>query len=274
MRTALEQVERGERSSNPGLVWAVAVEHEELKDKPRSDFLAGIAKTKLPQPYSNARRKYEQAVRALGDTHLYTAVTATPLAIGLGGGSVFEVGFTFLRPYGVPYIPGSSIKGAMKRVAAVRCGVDAVLNGKYQPDKKIKDIRGQVPEDKQADVESFLNAFGTTEGAAFFDIFDAWITAGDPQGHFLMSDIVNPHHPGYYRGEKGHEIPHDWDSPVPVTFVSIRPGVTVQFAFRCAENWVKFCRDLLEDVLTKRGIGAKTNAGYGYFKDFKACEPT
>ncbi len=40
-----------------------------------------------------------------------------PLAIGLGNPHPVENGFSFLNPYGIPYIPGSGIKGTLRRSA-------------------------------------------------------------------------------------------------------------------------------------------------------------
>jgi len=41
----------------------------------------------------------------------------TPLATGLGNPHPVENGFTFSHPHGVPYIPGSSVKGIIRRAA-------------------------------------------------------------------------------------------------------------------------------------------------------------
>ena len=40
-----------------------------------------------------------------------------PLATGLGNPHPVENGFSFLSPYGIPYLPGSGIKGAVRRAA-------------------------------------------------------------------------------------------------------------------------------------------------------------
>lgn len=42
-----------------------------------------------------------------------------PLATGLGNEHPVENGFSFLSPYGLPYIAGSSVKGALRRAAEI-----------------------------------------------------------------------------------------------------------------------------------------------------------
>jgi CRISPR-associated protein Cmr6 len=43
----------------------------------------------------------------------------------------------------------------------------------------------------------------------------------------LQVDILNNHHAGYYQKA---EPPGDWDSPVPVYFLSVPPGQRFRFA--------------------------------------------
>ena len=58
----------------------------------------------------------------------------------------------------------------------------------------------------------------------------------------LLVDIVNNHHPTYYRGEGP---PGDWDSPNPVYFLAVRPGTAFSFG------------------LSKRGAGEDIPLGTG-----------
>lgn len=46
-----------------------------------------------------------------------TSVSVAPFATGLGNEHPLENGFAFLNPYGLPYLPGSSIKGVLRRAA-------------------------------------------------------------------------------------------------------------------------------------------------------------
>jgi CRISPR-associated protein Cmr6 len=52
------------------------------------------------------------------DTVLALPLIATsPFATGLGNEHPLENGFSFLTPYGLPYLPGSSVKGVIRRAA-------------------------------------------------------------------------------------------------------------------------------------------------------------
>ena len=57
--------------------------------------------------------------------------------------------------------------------------------------------------------------FGSTDDAGHVVFHDAWYIPGSaPDDRPLQPDILNVHHPGYYRGE---ESPTDWDNPFPLS---------------------------------------------------------
>jgi len=108
------------------------------------------------------------------------------------------------------------------------------------------------------------------------------------QEWLLQTDIVNCHYDKYY-GSKGEQPPSDDQSPNPVTFLAVQPGVQFNFPFRLADWPVAPGRDdeekerlqalhhftresvtdqvksWLQKALGEFGVGAKTAAGYGYF---------
>lgn len=49
--------------------------------------------------------------------HRITAISTSPFTTGLGIEHPMENGFAFLDPYGLPYLPGSSVKGVVRRAA-------------------------------------------------------------------------------------------------------------------------------------------------------------
>lgn len=104
----------------------------------------------------------------------------------------------------------------------------------------------------------------------------------------LQPDIVNCHYSDYYSTE-GKMPPSDDQSPIPVTFLAVKPGTEFIFSYRI-EGWpvaetrdedekyrnkvlldsreedlLKKVQKWLEKALGEWGIGAKTAAGYGYF---------
>ena len=250
-------------AQNPGLAWARYAKTEELRKEDRQRFLKRVAdKVKWGDRYLRALQSYGEALAALGyETREYVA--RSPLAIGLGGPSQFEVALTFSKPYGMPVIPGSSIKGAIRREAARMLGVNLgdLANATYAPNITAKKLaEGLGSESLDPGVQAWLEVFGSPEAAAAFEVADAWLV---PEARpFLMLDTITVHHPLYYRGTQG--APRDTDDPVPNSFICVRPGQKFLFAIRGDQGAELF--KILDRVLTKKGIGAKTNAGYGRFK--------
>ncbi|MDW8103363.1 MAG: type III-B CRISPR module RAMP protein Cmr6, partial [Anaerolineae bacterium] len=79
--------------------------------------------------------------------------------------------------------------------------------------------------------------------------------------------IMNPHFPDYYR-TSGQKSPSDWQSPNPVTFLTVSE-TTYRFAVAArtedAVSLLETAERWLRGALTKLGVGAKTSADYGYW---------
>jgi CRISPR-associated protein Cmr6 len=202
---------------------------------------------------------------------------------GLGRKGSLEVGFTFHR-YGFPILPGSSVKGVARAWALLQIAekVDAPelkeLDGILSADgdkerKKYEDWKAKQPVEVQKLTDDFRTIFGTAAAAGRAVFFDA-IPARKPT---LELDIMNPHFPDYYQG---NQPPTDWQSPVPVYFLT----VAAKTEFRFAVGWRgsldtegQRLRDLarmwLVEGLTQLGAGAKTSAGYGYFLRPQPAQP-
>jgi CRISPR-associated protein Cmr6 len=64
------------------------------------------------------RERQVQIAKALGPSVLHLRAESTsPFITGTGIDHPLEIGFAFLNPYGVPYVPGSGIKGVLRRAA-------------------------------------------------------------------------------------------------------------------------------------------------------------
>jgi hypothetical protein len=104
---------------------------------------------------------------------------------------------------------------------------------------------------------SHLALFGNQESSGHVTFHDAlWIPAGDRLP--LDLDVMTVHHPDYYQGDLP---PADWDSPIPVAFVSAHGKYLL--ALTGPEAWVRTAMTILTEALAQDGIGAKTAAGYG-----------
>ncbi|MEW6421223.1 MAG: type III-B CRISPR module RAMP protein Cmr6 [Deinococcota bacterium] len=207
----------------------VAVKVSGQEDNLKADLKA-VARIPAPPVYAAAFERWQQA---LADAARLEATTRGPLAIGLGNPSPYEVGLTLHHTYGVPFLPGSALKGLALRAA----------------------WRNGVP----ADVVRAI--FGDTTWAGFVTFWDGWLVPG--QTELLQLDTITVHHPQYY-GD-GSEWPTDFDDPNPVALLSVRPGLRFELRVGGPSEHAAYAARLLEWGLTHLGLGGKTNAGYGGF---------
>ena len=167
--------------------------------------------------------------------------TSSRLVIGIGQDHPIENGFLWHPTLGVPYIPGSSIKGMLR---------NWVLT--WVPTLEDKDERTRWFEgiqDKSAGEFIFLDALPLNVPA-------------------LEADIITPHHSPYYH-EPLKNPPADWYGPTPTPFLTVAMGAT--FAIRVLQRRSKAgdttdlspLLQMLTDAFDTLGIGAKTAAGYG-----------
>lgn len=89
-------------------------------DKNRKNEAASSA-VSLPSSSLGGLRAIRDRQRRLASDHhtlsVIEAVTFAPFTTGLGIEHPLENGFAFLDPYGLPYLPGSSVKGVLRRAA-------------------------------------------------------------------------------------------------------------------------------------------------------------
>lgn len=159
------------------------------------------------------------------------------MVVGLGAESVLENSIALHRTYGVPYIPGSALKGLASSYAHQR--LEAW-------DKKS---------------EAHKTMFGDADEAGFLVFYDALPVSGKWSLH---PDVMTVHHQDYYRGTKVEgklAPPADWDSPTPIPFISA--SGTFLIAIGGPEAWVNAAFEILRCALKEYGIGAKTSSGYG-----------
>lgn len=183
--------------------------------------------------------------------------TATPVLIGTSAANALETGAALHQTYGVPYLPGSALKGCA-RAFAVELGV--------APDY-LDVMFGRSPL-RRGDMQA-------EAGCVIFH--DAWWlppedarTGGMHRGP-LRRDVVTPHHHEYYAGKQAG--PTDFDSPVPVATLAARGAY--YFVVEGEPAWAQAALRLLRGALARNGIGAKRAAGYGLFitdPQHKACQ--
>jgi CRISPR-associated protein Cmr6 len=216
--------------SNAGLTFAKWLAAQEDGGKTAVPaLLDSIRSSGAPEVYRHAFERWLSSCPG----SKRTGTCQGPLAIGLGNESPLEVGMTFHHTYGTPVIPGSAIKGLLRRAA------------------------------KSLDDESRAVLFGQQDLAGAVRYFDAWYDPSSVGGKPFHRDVVTVHHPEYYR-TRGKVPPTDFDDPTPVPFLVVRPGAKFVFSVEGpSEDWEDLAFSILSWALENLGVGAKTNAGYG-----------
>jgi CRISPR-associated protein Cmr6 len=184
--------------------------------------------------------------------HCREARTLGRMVIGLGDASVLETSVTLHRTYGVPYIPGSALKGLA--AAFVRTRLANTEWGKWDDEHKPQHWIAAKP---------YEVVFGDTAQAGYITFFDAlYVPNTGHNEQALYPDVITVHHPDYYQ-DKGNP-PADWDSPTPIPFLSATGNYLIALAAQPGcDAWVNLTFDLLGHALRELGIGAKTSSGYG-----------
>ena len=213
-------------------------EEKKQNRRPEVALLRASSSSMASAPYREAFARWRD-LASEKEWLTLDALTAGPLAVGLGNESPLEAGLTVHHTYGMPLIPGSAVKG-MCACAAEHAGLEP-----GSPEHRV--------------------LFGDPQNAAFAVFWDAWY---DPQsdGKPFHRDVVTVHHPKYYQAGANRAWPTDFDDPTPVSFLVVPPGARFHFAIQCpSPEWKDYVRSLLSWALCNLGLGGKTNAGYGRF---------
>ncbi len=198
-------------------------------------------------------------LRANGQTPLFFK-TNSPFVTGLGLEHPIENGFAWHHTLGVPYLPGSSVKG-MVRAFATHWGENAESEVSK---KEVIRIFGPKTSDLDTKQEIKQEISSHIGSVIFFDALPV-------EPIRLKADIMTPHYQEYYASQ-GNNItpPADYLSPNPIPFLAVAQGATFQFGVlpRSTKNEAD-CQKVikwLEEALTWIGAGAKTAVGYGRFE--------
>jgi len=181
--------------------------------------------------------------------------------------TVTEGSLLLHHTYGVPYLPGSALKGAARSRLLALADRESEAARRDQLRAWADGLLGFVRDNGRV-----ASAGGPQEArtqAALVDFLDAlWIP--DPATpRPLALDIVNPHHPDYYtiRRSDGRSLPTDGDSPIPVERLSVAPGARFLLVAEAPADlaaWLRWLvREILVPALAEDGLGAWTSSGYG-----------
>ena len=190
-----------------------------------------------PPHYANAFNLWKISLQELGAS-MREAKVETRMVVGLGGESLIETSVTLHRTYGVPYIPGSALKGLAARWARTKLAESGWAK------------KG----------EGYLTLFGDTTSAGYVTFHDAlYIPDSAFERKVLWPDVITVHHAEYYGS--GRNAPTDWDSPTPVPFLTATGKYLI--ALSGPDEWVQIAFQILAEALKSEGVGGKTSRGYG-----------
>jgi len=226
-----------------------------------------------------ARQQSEFDRRAdAGDGVRLIARATAPFTTGLGNEHPTENGFAFLNPCGLPYLPGSGVKGVLRQAA------HELADGRW----------GETGGWSTQTIEALFGAEDSNDarrGALSF-----WDVIPQIAGHKLMVEIMTPHYGHYYQGKSDRPgdnstTPHDSGQPIPIYFLTVPPESQFMFHVVCntaflerlapelvaaAEDGRPYWQHLLESAFQLAfdwlGFGAKTSVGYGAMRRDLAAE--
>ena len=180
------------------------------------------------------------------------------LIVGIGGEHVQETNMTLHHIYGIPYIPGSAVKGVLRHWWLQVLREDQNF---LQQNPSFINSNGELDESVALKDPIFLSIFGSQEQRGKVQFLDAYPT----EARDFAIDIMNPHYPHYYSGS---EPPTDHQNPRPISFLTVEE-TCFRFAFLAkTKKPLNQLKKRFKEALELKGIGAKTSVGYGYFRDF------
>ena len=204
--------------------------------EPQREALRALAHARCDSGlYVRAFQRWREYWQAQSETVVCTeGVVRDRMAVGLGAESVLENGVRLQHTYGTPVIPGSTLKGILRRALP-------------------PEHRNQ--RENERNVEWYL--FGGTNWHGEVAFHDAWWIPDEKPP--LALDVLTPHHQKYMDWEGP---PTDFDNPVPVPFLCVRGSFLFVIGAPNA-SWREYLEDLLKTALARDGVGAKRSSGYG-----------
>lgn len=197
------------------------------------------------------------------------ASAIAPFTTGLGNEHPLENGFAFLWPYGLPYLPGSGVKGVLRQAARELAGVSEQARW---------EIDSEWTDDAITALFGSENSSDARRGALSF-----WDVIPQIEGNGLMVEVMTAHQSHYY--QKG-DTPHESGQPNPINFLTVPPGSGFTFHVLCDrpfldriapelvkdERWKTLLQQAFEHAFDWLGFGAKTAVGYGSMERDRQAE--
>jgi len=178
---------------------------DDQDSKKRAGFIADASTIPTPEIYVAFYNRWTQKLHDIG-AKMHPAHVKTRMIVGLGDESVLETSITLHKTYGVPYIPGSALKGLAASYA-----------------------RQRLTEDWRKGSEAYQVIFGNTDEAGYIIFFDAlYIPGAGLKKQALYPDVMSVHHRDYYQNPA--YLPADWDDPIPIPFLTATDNYMIALA--------------------------------------------
>ncbi len=227
LQKGLIQIEGDQSSSTEG-------------QNPKSKHIEKLCQLPVQDRYRNAFKRWLAFTDNKKQFRRAAFNVESRLLIGLSGTGALETGCAINHCYGMPYIPGSSIKGAIRAWAREHLGKQSDV---------IRQLLGGTDDEQLPDLSGVVN------------IYDAWWIPEPGDSPPFSQDVITCHHPDYY-ANSGAKPASDLDSPVPNALI----GVDGSFFFvvQGRPEYTNSIFSIMENALGENGIGAKKKAGYGF----------
>lgn len=289
-----------------------------------------IAKGATLAAKSASSAQFVTTLLAQGAAILHAKLEAR-LIIDAGGGVIENGGICLDRTSGIPFIPGSAVKGCARRYAIHQLSEEADPDAKAKLLAQIAITYGYGDQEWKAGRQSAKEGKHASARSDFWlamvPLFDAgqesdakrddlWETVSEQAAQLIFEhlgrtpkdpekpsapqlpnlsgqiaflpaypekdpgieiDVLTPHHSKYYSGDKPTAT--DDEDPTPILFPTIAPNTIFRFPLvpltqgawaSCPQVFASstpldLARTHLAASLELFGLGAKTNAGYGWF---------
>lgn len=243
-------------STNAGLWLDKYIQDAASKEQDKNKLVEDVAAIRGPISEPDKRAEIYDLAYARWKNLMEAELEAGRAVIGYGkvigrlavgrGESVLETSVRLHHTYGVPFIPGSALKGTAANLA-----------------------RNHLDENWAKGEDAYNVIFGKQEEAGYVTFHDALLqprTGRGAQNAALHQDVLTPHHPDYYQAKDDPPPPADWDSPDIIPFLSATGTYLIALTASdgCAD-WLAQALKILKLALSEEGIGvgAKTSSGYG-----------
>jgi CRISPR-associated protein Cmr6 len=218
------------------------------------------------------------------------AIAVAPFTTGLGNEHPLENGFAFLNPYGLPYLPGSGVKGVLRQAAR------ELARGEWGETRGWSEEKPYTLQVGKARIAlSMIDVlFGMESGAGDTEhlrgALSFWDVIPQVEGDSLLVEVMTPHQSHYYQARRERKsgdsvTPHDSGQPNPICFLTVPPGSRFAFHVACdaahlarltqqrdtgapdllgaGTHWQILLQAAFAHAFEWLGFGAKTAVGYG-----------